>query len=78
MNDEDRVVRIKQVDDLEVSSAMPSSDDQQFVIADLLRKGRSGLPDDHFGFRKIHPVLRDVVPVPVDPAKRHDSRRCRS
>ena len=75
MNDENRVVRVEQVDDLEVSSSPPPTHDQQLFIADLLRKGRPGLPDNHFGFRRIHPVLRNVVPIPVDPAKLHGPLR---
>ena len=34
-------------------------------------------PHDHFRFVWVHPMLGDVVPVPVDPAELHRSLRTR-
>lgn len=73
MNHENDVVRVEQVDDLKKPSSPSSPDDEQLVIADLLRKGRLGLQNDIFCFVGIYAVLGDMVAIPLDPPKLHGS-----
>jgi hypothetical protein len=77
MNDEDGVVCVKQIDDLKESTSVPWTHDQQLFVANLLRKMGTGLLNNHLGFRGIHPMFREVVSVPVDPAELHRALRTR-
>jgi hypothetical protein len=71
MNYENRVIWVKQVNDLEKSSTYFLAPDQQFVITDLLREW--GLRTSHncFRFFGTYSMFGDMFSIPIDPAKLH-------
>src|SRR5947209_19805911 len=71
MDDEDRVIRVEDVDDLQEPPPTSLPHDQELVVAGLLREWRPGLPNHHFRLFPTHSVLGQVVAIPVDPPKLH-------
>lgn len=71
MNDEHCVILIKDVDDLEDSSAGVSTPYQPFAVSVILRVGRFSFEDHIFCILGPDTVSGDVFNIPIVPAKFH-------
>jgi len=74
MNDEDRIVRIEQVDYLQKSPSDALAFHENFFVLDFLWEGRLGTANNHLRLLRIDAMLGDVFNIPVVPAKLHRLR----
>ena len=63
------LIRVKDINNLEISSASTLAHHKEFFITDLLRKRRFRMPHNHFRLFPIHAVLGKMVAIPVNPSK---------
>lgn len=61
VNNEDRLIRVKDVYDLQEPATSASTLNDKLIVTYLLGKGRSCLPHDHFCFLPIHTMLGNMT-----------------
>jgi len=71
MDYKDRILRVEDVNDLQVSPTTAAAEYQQLVVADLLRVRWPNATNSHFRFFGIHTVFGNMLLIPFVPAKLH-------